>query len=221
MPPGMGSSWPTRIPSRRLSNNSAPGSMASAPWFTRSSRVKHFGENEMADSRHTRRTFLRATGVGLALPLLESFAPLVKGAPPATPRRMIAVCAGLGLCPDYLFPAQSGRNYTLTPYLNVLKDYRDSLTVCSGLSHPDVGGGHEAEVCFLTAAPRPGQASFRNTISLDQFAVEKLNPDTRFSSLVLGTHSSSISFNRGGVQIPPDTRPSVLFSKLFLQGKRE
>jgi hypothetical protein len=165
--------------------------------------------------------FLRSAGVSLGLPLLESLTPLVRGVPIEKPRRMIAVCAGLGLCPDYLFPATSGRDYKLTPYLSVLKDYRDSLTICSGLSHPDVGGGHDAEVCFLTAASRPGSGSFRNSISLDQFAVEKLKPNTRFPSLVLSTYSGSISFNRGGVQIPPDTRPSVVFARLFLEGKRE
>ncbi len=175
----------------------------------------------MTSPAQTRRTFLRSAGVTLALPLLESLAPYSLAAPESKPRRMIAVCAGLGLCPDYLFPTTSGREYQLTPYLSVLKDFRDSFTVCSGLSHPDVNGGHDAEVCFLTAAARPGQAGFRNTISLDQFAVEKLKPDTRNPSLVLSTHSSSISFNRGGVQIPPDTRPSVLFAKLFLEGNRQ
>jgi hypothetical protein len=132
---------------------------------------------------------------------------------------MIAVCAALGLCPDYLFPTGSGRRYELTPYLSVLKEFRDSLTVCSGLSHPDVGGGHGAEVCFLTAARGPGSGSFRNSISLDQFAVDRLKPDTRFPCLVLSTDSSSISFGPAGVQIPPDTRPSALFARLFLEGK--
>jgi hypothetical protein len=134
---------------------------------------------------------------------------------------MMAVCAGLGLCPDYLFPTKTGRGYELTPYLSVLKDFRDSFTVCSGLSHPEVGGGHDAEVCFLTAARRPGQANFRNAVSLDQFALEKLKPNTRFPSLTLGTHSGGISFNAGGVQIPPDTRPSVVFARLFLEGNRQ
>jgi hypothetical protein len=167
----------------------------------------------------TRRTFLRAAGVTLALPLLES-QPARAGAA-ARPYRMIAVCAGLGLCTDYLFPTTAGRGYALTPYLSVLKEFRDRLTVCSGLSHPDVAGGHLAETCFLTAAPRPGSNSFRNSISLDQVAVEKLKPDTRFPSLVLSTHSTSVSFNQAGVQIPPETRPSVLFARLFLEGRRE
>jgi hypothetical protein len=172
----------------------------------------------MTTIRHTRRAFLRAAGVGLALPLLESVA---WGAPAQAPRRMIGICAALGLCPDYLFPTKSGRDYALTPYLSVLKDHREALTVCSGLSHPDVNAGHESESCFLTAAPRPGQAGFRNSISLDQLAVEKLKPDTRFSSLALSTQGTSVSVNRGGVVIPPETRPSVVFARLFLQGRRD
>jgi hypothetical protein len=175
----------------------------------------------MTATPQTRRTFLRASGVALALPLLESVVPAVRGAPAPRPRRMIAVCACLGLCADYLFPTTSGRAYKLTPYLSVLKDFRDSLTICSGLSHPDVTGGHAAEVCFLTAARGPGRPGFRNSISLDQFVIEKLNPDTRFPSLVLSTYASSISFNGAGVQIPPETSPAGLFAKLFLQGKRE
>jgi hypothetical protein len=82
-----------------------------------------------------------------------------------------------------------------------------------------VAGGHDAEVSYLTAAPHPGQATFRNSISLDQFAVERLRPDTRFASLVLSTHHSGISFNAGGVPIPPETRPSAVFARLFLAGK--
>jgi hypothetical protein len=175
----------------------------------------------MTPPAQTRRRFLQAAGVTLTLPLLESLVPLSQAVPASKPRRMIAVCAGLGLCPDYLFPTKSGRAYELTPYLSVLKEFRNSFTICSGLSHPDVNGGHDSEVCFLTAARRPGGAGFRNTISLDQFAVEKLKPDTRIPSLVLSTYGSSISFNQGGVQIPPDTRPSVLFARLFLEGKRE
>jgi hypothetical protein len=163
-----------------------------------------------------RRQFLRAAGVSCALPFLESLP--APGAARHVPRRMIVICAGLGVYPDNFFPKEAGRAYELTPYLRILQDYRDAFTVCSGLSHPDVGGGHAAEDCFLTAAPHPGQASFRNSISLDQLAVEMLKPDTRLPGLVLSTHGSSLSFNRAGVQIPSCTKPSALFATLFLDG---
>ena len=48
------------------------------------------------------------------------------------------------------------------------------------VSHPNVDGGHPADVCFLTAAPHPGSSSFRNTVSLDQHMAEQIG--TLFSA---------------------------------------
>src|SRR6185295_3650223 len=63
--------------------------------------------------------------------------------------------------------------------------------------------------------------TFRNSISLDQLMVEQLRPPTRIPSLVLGTRwIGSLSFSRTGVQIPTETRPSALFSKLFVNGSK-
>lgn len=163
-----------------------------------------------------RRSFLRAAGVLLALPALESLGTAAAAA--GAPRRMVCVNTSLGLHGEYLFPTKTGRDYTLTPYLEVLKDFRNDFTIFSGVSHPEVDGGHSSEASFLTAAVHPGSSSFRNSISLDQFAVEKLAPDTRFSFLALGTDRSSLSYSRSGVQIPSDKRPSQIFRKLFVDG---
>ncbi len=173
----------------------------------------------MIPRRLSRRAFLRAAGVSLALPLLESTG--AGGAAAAPPRRMLAVCTMLGLHAPNLFPAEVGRNYTPTPYLKVLDGVRDQLTVISGLSHPEVDGGHAAEASFLTAAPHPGAGSFRNTISLDQFAVEKLHPDTRFPYLCLGIRGQGLSYSRNGVAVPPESKPSALFARLFVNGSAQ
>src|SRR5262249_37403920 len=123
--------------------------------------------------RVTRRTLLRAAGVSLALPLLESLTYQARGAGPAPPRRMVFICGCLGLhAPDF-FPQQPGRDYEPSPYLQELADCRRDFTVFSGLSHPDVGGGHPSEASFLTAAPHANSPSFRNTVSLDQLVVEQ------------------------------------------------
>jgi Protein of unknown function (DUF1552) len=166
----------------------------------------------------TRRQFLRAAGVSLALPLLESTGAFGAAAP-AIPRRLLAVCFGLGLHGPNVIPKSPGRDYALTPYLEALGDgARNHLTVVSGTSHPEVTLGHASDACFLTSARGPGAPSFRNTISLDQLLVEKLKPDTRFPSLVLSTRGGSISFTRAGVQIPSDGRPSSVFARLFVNG---
>ena len=103
-----------------------------------------------------RRTFLRAAGVSLALPLLDIHA---AGAPAAkTPRRMVCINTPLGLHPAAFFPAKAGRDYELTPYLEVLKEFREDFTVISGLSHPDVGPSHDSNYSFLTGAPHPDPA---------------------------------------------------------------
>ena len=118
-----------------------------------------------------RRQFLRNAGVALALPALERFA-VAKVA--EAPRRILAVCNNLGLLPEKFFPAQPGRDYALSPYLERLKDHRNDLTVFSGVMHPDVDGGPPADNCFLTCAPHPSNGGFRNTISLDRFSFVRM-----------------------------------------------
>jgi len=170
---------------------------------------------------YPRRTFLRQAGVSLALPLLDCMSRSARGAESVKPiRRMVCVCTTLGIHAEHIVPAAIGRDYEMTPYLEPIKDLRKQFTVFSGVSHPDVDGGHSSEASFLTAAPHPGASSFRNTISLDQLAVEKLPPVTRFSSLILSTSngSSSMSVSRSGVMVPADYRPSEVFKKLFVDG---
>jgi hypothetical protein len=169
----------------------------------------------------TRRHFLRAAGVTLALPYLDALQPCARAAGPiAQRRRMVCICTPLGLHAPHFFPDKAGRDYVATPYLEVLKDLREDYTVISGLSHPDVGSTHDSIYSFLTAAPRPElRAGFRNSISLDQFAAEKIGGATRFPSLVLSGEGFSLSWTRSGAIVPSDTFPSSVFARLFLEGR--
>src|SRR5205085_3554234 len=100
----------------------------------------------------------------------------------------------------------------------LLQDVRSHFTVISGLSHPNVDGGHHAERSFLTAAPHPGSPSFKNSISVDQVAAESIGLETRFASLAMTTGGLGLSWSRSGVEIPAISRPSVVFSRMFLEG---
>ncbi|HEX7899483.1 MAG TPA: DUF1552 domain-containing protein [Planctomycetota bacterium] len=165
-----------------------------------------------------RRAMLRASGVALGLPFLDAMTPaFARTAAPK--RRMVAINLGLGLHLPHLVPAETGRDYKPTPYLEELKAHRDQLTVISGTSHPDVDGGHLSEKSFLTTAPHPGSASFRNTISLDQLMAEKVGLETRYGFLSLSSAGRGLSWTRGGVEIPSESKPSRLYAKLFLEGK--
>jgi hypothetical protein len=175
----------------------------------------------------SRRRFLRGAGVAMALPLLDAMQPRFACAgttgPNATPRRMFGICNNLGLRPDLFFPSSAGREYTASPYLELLKAHRDDFTVMSGVSHPNVDGGHPADISFLTAAPHPASSSFRNTISLDQYIAERIGTLTRFPSLTLSVNGAArgLSWTGAGVAIPPEERAADVFNKLFLQGTPE
>ena len=110
----------------------------------------------------SRRTLLRGAGVSLSLPLLNVMAPVTSRAQAAggVPRRMFGICNNLGLLPGEFFPSSAGRDYTPSPYLKIIDDYRKDFTVFSGVSHPNVDGGHPSDVSFLTAAPHPASGSF-------------------------------------------------------------
>lgn len=167
----------------------------------------------------------------VGLPLLEAMAgPLGRAAHAAegdgvkqSPKRFVAACATLGFHTPFLFPEKEGRDYALTPYLELLKAHRDQFTVVSGLSHPEQQGenGHASEMTWLTSAQRPGLAGFRNTISLDQLIAEKVGLHTRYPSLVLSTSGRSMSWTSSGVEIPGETSPARLFKALFLEGTEQ
>ena len=179
----------------------------------------------------SRRHFLQGTGVALGLPFLDAMLPPFARAaqaesplaPDARPRRMIGICNNLGLLPDQFFPKTGGREYAHSLYTQILDEHRKDFTVFSGVSHPNVDGGHPADVCFLTCAPHPGSSSFRNTISLDQFIAERIGIMTRFPSLTLAvnTRSRSLSCTGTGVAIPPEDKAAEVFKQLFLQGTPE
>ncbi|MFZ4765123.1 MAG: DUF1552 domain-containing protein, partial [Roseimicrobium sp.] len=170
-----------------------------------------------------RRRFLRGIGVMLGLPALECMRPVFsRAADPTSPKRMLLISNNLGVLPQHFFPKDKGPAYTLSPYLKELAAFRKDFTVCSGLSHPAVTGGHSTENCFLTAAPDPTRSGFRNSISLDQTAANALGQLTRFPTLNLGVNidkaNRSLSWTRDGVLLPAEDSPAALFRKMFLQG---
>ncbi len=179
----------------------------------------------------SRRTFLRAAGIAIGLPLLDAMkfnllaaTPGGKG-PGATGRRLVAVSYGLSFHPTSFWPTKLGKDYVPSEYLKVLEPLRNDFTVIGGTSHLDVHGGHEAEASFLSAAPYPRQP-YKNSISLDQFLAAEMVGVTREPYLVLGTNvhgnaggmMGGISISSSGTHVPGITSPSALFERLFLTG---
>ncbi len=177
----------------------------------------------MAASCLSRRSFLAGAGVAVALPLLDAMIPAVGRASETVarvPRRMVAIQTNLGILPQYFWPEGTGMDYRPSPYLEILQDYRRDMTVFSGVSHPSVDGGHAGEKSFLTAAPHPASGTFRNSVSLDQVAAERLGNLTRIPVLVthVGIAMKTLSYTRSGVPIPPERSVAALYRRMFVQG---
>ena len=186
------------------------------------------GPGSLTQKSLSRRCFLRGVGVSLSLPLLDSMIPAFAragqtgAAAGEAPRRMLAICNNLGVVPAHFFPADEGLDYTPSHYLSFLQDHRNDFTVFSGVSHPNVDGGHPSDISFLTAAPHPASSSFRNSISLDQHIAEYIGVQTRFPSLTLAVNGGrGLSWTGTGVAIPPEQSASSVFEQLFLQGTQE
>lgn len=169
-----------------------------------------------------RRTFLRGAGEAMALPLFDAPHPGrgLAATPGGVPRRMVCINTPQGMHPEFFFPEDSGRGYRMSPDLDVLRDLRDDFSVISGLSDPDVGPSHDSNLSFLTAAPQPERrASFKNSVSLDQFAADHIHGQTRFPTLTLSCEGSGLSWTRSGAPVPTEDWPSSVFARLFLEGR--
>lgn len=181
----------------------------------------------------TRRFFLRATGVSLALPLLESLGGRVfaqnsavvsfagKAADADRPMRMVCIGNLLGFYPPAFFPEKTGADYELPESIESLEPHRKDFTLYSGLDH-GVKGGHFAMSSFLSGVRTADTKGMpEGNITLDQRAAETMGGATRFPSLTLGSEEGIhggclMSWTRSGTRVPPISTPRELFRTLFV-----
>src|SRR3954454_12634121 len=82
----------------------------------------------MPSPRLDRRTFLRASGVAIALPFLDAMVPASASEAKKAmtqPPRMVLVGQPLGMYGPHFFPEKVGRDYEPSPYLKLLQPVRD------------------------------------------------------------------------------------------------
>ena len=169
-----------------------------------------------------RRTFLRAAGVCIGLPLLDAMLPVGLKAEEKTAalraKRMLLISRPLGLHAPNFFPEKTGKDYEPSRYLKPLAEHRKDFTVFSGMSHRGYPGGHHTEVALLTGVAPEGVrfGDIRNSISLDQEVASRIGGETRFPYLSLG--GGVLSWNRKGVKVPSEDRATRVFKELFIDG---
>jgi hypothetical protein len=178
-----------------------------------------------------RRTFLRGTGVALALPWLEA---MTVAAPAEKPKRFCAFFFGNGVAlssptaptSDWnWFPRTEGDDYKFTRSLETLAQHKQDLTIFGQLSHPTSRQlvGHNTGDVWLTGADI--RLNLNNSISIDQLIAREYGLHTRIPSLVLSSNggtgmksrATTISFDNQGRAIPAESNPRAIFERLFEQ----
>ncbi len=191
-----------------------------------------------------RRTFLRGTGVSVALPMLEAMLPkavLASGsASAATPNRMAFIFFPNGAIMKDWTPQETGTGYRLPKTLASLEPVRDELLVISGLAHdkarPNGDGAGDHARCsgaYLTASqPRKTSgADIEVGTSVDQVAAKSIGQLTRLPSLELGTeagrqagkcdsgyscaYTSNISWKTPTQPMAKEIDPQSVFDRMF------
>ena len=181
----------------------------------------------MALHRIDRRTFLKAAGVCIALPVMESLPrALSAGEPEAPPRRLVCIGNEFGMYPGAFWPESFGADFEATTLLKPLEPFRRDFTLFSHLDHGHKGG-HFAVHTFLTGVKAVEAKGMPDGgISLDQRAAEFVGSQTRFPSLAIGSEDGlhggcQMSWTRTGTRIPPIPGPRELFRLLFVEEDRE
>ncbi|MFT5497858.1 MAG: hypothetical protein ACI9TH_003265 [Kiritimatiellia bacterium] len=154
-----------------------------------------------------RRTFLRSSGVAMALPMLEAMTPVGRAAAAAKRpvKRFVCLSNNYGVYQKAFFPdpGESGTDYTMPETLKPLEKHRKDFTTFSNLDHGFTGGHRGVPVLLSGVRPVLAHNYPEGNISLDQKLAEYHGAATRFSSMTLGVREANLlSFTRTGVQVP-------------------
>ncbi|MCX6854161.1 MAG: DUF1552 domain-containing protein [Verrucomicrobia bacterium] len=161
----------------------------------------------------SRRNFLKAAGISIALPAFESLALPSQTKPPM---RMVCICTGLGMHPESFFPKAYGRGYELSPVLSPLAGLRDDYTVFSHMDHPGIFTKHGAMSSILSGVT-PAHAEPGEYVSMDQVAAQHVGYQTRFPSVHISlAGSQGSSWSSSGIKVREEGDPFDLFQKLFV-----
>lgn len=175
----------------------------------------------------SRRHVLRGVGASIALPLLEAMIPAAR-AQEAAKLRMGFIYVPHGAVQDRWIPTTTGAGFEMSKILTPLADFRDHVTVVSGLRNkPGESAdphGIKAGTWLRCVAPE-GTANPDDGVSVDQMAARKLGTETPFPSLEVstleggaGSFSSTVAFKTPTQPLPMEGNPRKLYYRLFGQG---
>jgi len=186
----------------------------------------------------SRRTFLRgATGVAIALPLLDAMVPALtaQSQTAAKPQlRFGATYWPVGVLPERWHPDKVGRDFEFKPIMKPLEPFRDQLFTVSGLVGSGTPGPHLGCSCgWLNGlgAISPEGGPILSGKTLDQYIADKIGQDTPMPSIEVGTEDmgtslgacdgyaclyfNSIAWRTDSSPLPVEINPRVTFERMF------
>lgn len=184
----------------------------------------------------SRRQFLRATGISLALPFLDSFgyrAFSAQATPASSPLRFGFLYTPNGYNQSTFLPKGTGKDWELTPALQPLEKVRNDITLLTGLDRkfvPGTGVHAQCGSCWLTSsAPEETlDGGFPTNTSLDQILARQLGRETALPSLELSCNDFTdnketryfecISWYAPGYAASTEKDPRAVFQRLFGRG---
>lgn len=197
--------------------------------------------------RLPRRAVLRGIGAAVALPMLDAMVPALaetgRSLPNKQPTRIGFVYFPNGAIPSKWTPATEGKGFVLSPILEPLATFKDSMVVLSGLDNLEAkgrpgerGGEHpRASAGYLTCVHPVVQSvegSYNHQVgtSLDQILAKEFGKHTQLASLELGiesdaivgscdgdscSYNSTISWLDETTPLPIQNHPRAVFERLF------
>jgi hypothetical protein len=198
----------------------------------------------------SRRTFLRGTGVSLALPFLDSMVPAATALAQSAARpqtRMGCIYIPHGATMDKWTPAQEGTGFQFSDILQPLEPFRDRVCVVSNLAHApvapwsgeDTGGAENhvrAAAVFLSGAhPVKKNEAFVGA-TVDQIAAQHVGQDTPLPSIEMSieplnltcgdagftcAYRNTLSWKSATLPLPMENNPQIVFERLFGDGSTD
>ncbi len=179
----------------------------------------------------SRRVLLKALGVTVALPWLESLAPAAAAPAKASPKRFACLFIGDGISPSHWWARGQGADMVLGPSLEPLAGFKDKINVIDGLFNKEGDGGHaRCTGNILSGARLTRGRTIQGGVSMDQLLARHNEEATALPSLVLGceqpvsgfhesqysmVYASHISWRNGDSPVPIELHPSLAFDSLF------
>jgi hypothetical protein len=177
----------------------------------------------------SRRTLLKGAGASIALPLLDAMIPagtaIAQTAAAARPR-LGFVYFPHGALQDEWQPKKIGRDFDFPYIIKPLEQFRDHITIISGLRNKGGEGGtphgYTEETWLSAVLPRNRNAASGRGTTVDQIAARHLGKDTALPSLELcGEPGGNISYKSPTQPLPMEGNPRKVFYTMFGQGDNQ